>query len=438
MAQFPHHTTRSGWSRGFLTLACCFSASAAFAAPGDHIRAGDTTITPDVDLGFEYATNVYRAEADPTPGANLRVSPGLTIGVDSPNNSFDLSGEWRIRQFLFVGSDTGPDRAERINALSRYNDFNLAAKIDTLKNETVGLVISESASLMNNQADNEFSDAPYSTQVRNSLGGGVRVSPGPALGIVPGGTWRYDDFRLSEVIGERQRFNSRNAYGPTMRVQWNFFPRTSLVLDTSYMLHRWSENEASSGEQGVSTVAVPDSNQFRIQTGIQGRFTQRIFVDLMVGYGMGIYDAASVDGALADVTGADDDLNGLAGLLVTTQIRYKLAPTSAIALGYNRSFEDSFFTNYVLYNQLYAELKADVANGFQPSIRYGVRFEEYVGGVVRSDVFSRFDANLSYNLSDWSTITLGGGWQQRAIAQTELKAAEYNDVRVNLLSTFRY
>lgn len=413
-------------------------ASLAHAAPGDHIRAGDTTIIPDVDLGVEYATNVYRSEVDATPGANLRVSPGLTVGVDSPNNSFDLSGEWRIRQFLFVGSDDGPERADRLNALSRYNDFNLGAKLDALKNESVGLVLSNSSSLRNNQADNELSDAPFSTQVKNTLGGGVRLSPGPALGVIPGGTWGYDDYRLSEVVGSRQRFNSRSSYGPTLDVHWNFFPRTSLVLNSSYTFNRWSENEATSGEGDVSAVAVPDSTQLRVQTGIQGRFTQRIFVDLLVGYGMGLYDVASVDGSIADTTGADQNFSGLQGLLVSTQLRYKLAPTSAMAVGYTRDVEDSFFTNFVVYNQVYAELSAEVAGGLRPSIRYGIRFEEYAGAVNRSDVFNRFDATVSYDMQEWATLSMGGGWQQRGIAQAEFQAAEYSDVRLNFLSTFRY
>ena len=429
------------------------------AAPGDHIRAGDATIAPDIDLGFQYRTNSYRSDDDPVGGGNLRISPGLNVSLDTPMNELVVAGEWQIYKYLFV-APTAAEQASGIDLpttnLDRFNDFNVIADLDALKQDVVGILLHEQASLRNNQADNIGSDTPFTTQIRNEMGGALRVSPGPALGIALGADWAHDDFKMSAVGDTRDLFNRRNAYGPTLNVKWDFFPRTAMVIKGDYLLYRWSENTifgadastfvgssttatGTTGANDTLDVLLPNSNHLKLQTGIQGRFTKKAFLDLLVGYGTAIYDEATVDAGVlaAHANAAEVDLTGLNGLLATVQVRYKIAEETEFSMGYKKDFADSFFTNYVAYDQVYAQLSASVAD-VHPMVRYSLRLENYGGDVTRTDLLNRFEIGASYDLQDWASLSSAVNWQQRGVAQAEYASVEYDDVTVNFMGTFTY
>lgn len=423
---------RAAW---LVPLLC---APAALAAPGDHIRTGDTTITPAVDVGFEYRNNVYRAAEDPLAGGNLRVAPQLSLGVDSTQNAFEIDGEWELRKFLFVSEEDPDLRALRIAGADRFNDFNVGAALSVLRNEAVGLELSDRVTLRNNQTDRGVLGSPFFTQVRNELQGGLRLSPGEALDIIPGGQWSYDDYRIADESAFRTRFNSRHVYGPRLDVSWDFFPRTSMVLEAEGQWNRWGDNsvpvvDSFSGDPGE--VTVPDSVHVRVLAGLQGRFTERIFVDLIGGYGTALYD--SVGGVAAE----NEDLTGVDGLIGSAGVRYRLVRDGSqsleAGLGFTRDFSDAFFTNYALYNQVHAQLGADIA-GLLPKAKYSIRFEEYQGAVVRNDVLNRFDGELGYPFKAWGKLTAGVAWQQRAVEQAVFEGAEYDEVIFSLLGTFQY
>ena len=86
-------------------LAQIWLATGALAAPGDHIRAGDVELVPDIDLGGEFRTNVYRSEVDAVPAANFRIAPGLLVAAEGDDHDFRLGGEWVLRKYFFVGDN---------------------------------------------------------------------------------------------------------------------------------------------------------------------------------------------------------------------------------------------------------------------------------------------------------------------------------------------
>src|SRR5688572_4395663 len=89
--------------------------SLALAAPGDHVRAGDATITPKIAFGMEYSNNVYHEKpgSDLDGAANLRVAPGLEAHVAGEELSVRMFGEVELRKYL------DPE----IRGMDRYNDF---------------------------------------------------------------------------------------------------------------------------------------------------------------------------------------------------------------------------------------------------------------------------------------------------------------------------
>lgn len=424
----------------------------AVAEPGDHIRIGNTEVVPDLDIGFEYRSNVYHEEVDPQGGGNLRVAPGLQITAEGEEHRFSLGGEYEARKQVFVAfdeTDVPPelgatfDQSTAVNSLDRWNDFTADAAVNLFRASQIGFDLTDKATYRNNVVDADFSESPYMTTFRNAVEGQVRFKPSSAIEIKAGGLWQYDDYRVPEFYrvatldtDEHEPFNSRNMYGPSLAVAWSFFPNTAFVVESRYLLSRWKFNEVSSqladptlGTPGI-TVAKPDSNSLRIAAGLRGRITQKLRMDLLAGYGTADYlDAAGLDGGAAAT-----DLSGLQRLIITAQLGYLIREGSALALGYRRDFSDIFFTNYMSSDFIF--LQADTRlSDLAVSARYGVRLERYEGGVTRDDVFNRAALDLGYSLSDWAKLGTGVFYQARYSTDD---LVEYDDVGVHLETTFTY
>ena len=238
----------------------------------------------------------------------------------------------------------------------------------------------------------------------------------------------------SPQTGERDRLNNRNTYGPTLDVKWDFFPHTAVVFHTHYDLNRWGQNSLDSLDGALGDISVPNSSHFKATLGLEGRFTAKLYADLILGYGFALYDEASVAGAVA---AAAADLSGIDGLLVKTQLRYRITPETEASVGYRRDFTDSFFTNYVTYDHLYAQFAANIAD-IRPRIRYSLRFEGYEGQVTRNDVVNSLDLGADYDFRKWGQVNAGFNWTQRAIAEQIYQDAEYDEFRFDVGATFTY
>jgi hypothetical protein len=415
----------------------------AFAAPGDHIRAGDLEVIPEIDLGTEYRTNVYREEAAATGAANVLLSPAVTASARGADHEFEFGGDWQLRKYYYVegGEDTSDaiSQADRIAGLDTFDDFSLAAGLDTFRRSSIGFRASDTMAMRNWSVDAQDADFPYTTQFSNELRLGMRGSPGPALEIVPGFVWDFDEYYVPRTLDEDERkINTRNTYGPTLDAKWAFLPRTSLLFQASYTFNNWQDNRLlSPGSTVESDFAVPNSQFFKVLTGVDGGITPKLFAQLLVGWGFADYKDASVPGLAPGE--ADDDLIG-PGVLVRSQLRYDITegdserPGTRATIGYSRDFRDSFFTNYVILDTAFAQLETRFAD-VEPTIRYELRSELYRGEVERNDLVNHLEADFEWWLQDYASLTLGGWWHQRASTGT---LVEYDDFQLHLMAGFVY
>lgn len=375
----------------------------AHAEPGEHIQAGSATITPELDLGVEFRTNVRRDETEETPGANVRVAPGVTVDLSTPQTDFSLGGEYELRKYF-----------GDLSRYDRFNDFRVDADLNAGKQQALGLKLGNHAVLRNLDVANSSQD-PFNTQLRNSLNGLVVARPGPVLDIGVGGLWTLDDYRLPGNDGSARKYNTRNAVGPQWEVQWRFFPRTAVVLEGSYQLNRWAENS-------VAGVNLPNSNFFRLLAGMRGRLTERVVLIAMLGYGSGKYTD-------------DNSVAGLAKLLAQAQLKYTLSPGRVIEVGYIKDFEDSYFTNYLTYNRVFARFDGRIGSRAGLLVGASLIPESYTGDVTRNDLRIRGEADFRYHIQDWASITSGVWYNQRA---SDDSGVEYKDVNIHVLGTFTY
>jgi hypothetical protein len=402
----------------------------AVANPGDHIRVGEAVVTPSIGAAVEHTTNAFHSDTDPQAGTRFRISPGIAVTSEGPDLDLSLQGAYDVRKYF----------QPELSNLDRFNDFNVTSSVRALKTGLIGLTGSESVGLRNYPADAEFSSRPFQTEFRNQLGGAVLVRPGSAFEARVGGFWNFQDVQIAagaQASGLR-RLNRANAIGPRGGLEWRFFPRTALVVDASYEMNRWAENVLDAVDAVSGELAIPNSAHLKVSTGLRGRVTEKISTVLLLGYGSGVYDDATVGGA-ADApltaTGAGADVMGAQRLLVDAQVRFQPSNDDRVILGYERGFRDVFFTNFVAYNQVYLRGNSRFTPRVGASADVALRAEGYRGQVSRDDLYVQANADVSYFLRDWAAINGGALWVQRI---SDASGVNYGDLNVRVGAQFTY
>lgn len=420
------HSTNQKAVDGFLArgaglLASVLLPAIAAAEPGEHIRAGEATITPSISIGSETRTNVYHAEDSATVGTNLMVAPGIEISTSSAAIDFSAHGNYELRKYF---SDA---------ALDRYNDFDIGADLSAGKTSPIGLRLSEGVGLRNFAAETSITQRPYQSQFRNQTTGAIVLRPGGALEFSVGGLFAYDDYKTPGSDGS---FNRKSSYGPTLEAAWKFFPRTAVLVSGSYTFVDWANNTLTLEDGSTplgSALGVADSQQLRLRAGLRGRVTERLVVEVLAGYGSGNYDETSV--STGEGGAFDLDVNGLQRLLVNVNGRYTFGEGDTLTVGYDKNFEDSFFTNFNAYNRIYGSIDAMFGPKFGAGARVDSRFEAYQGEVIRDDIYITGGVNAAYYFKDWASIGVNGGVTQRTSNNAE---AEYTDFLVAAQASFVY
>jgi len=415
----------------------------AVGGPGEHIQVGSATIVPNVDLGMEYRTNIRQTPTDGEGGVNLLVQPSLEIEAKGPDTQFELSGMYSLRKYF----------SKKLSNADRLNDFDLGVGLKLMKSNPVGLNVKNRTALRNdpNISSLNLKNA-FNTRVHNDLTGGIAIRPGPVLEIEVGGIWNFDRFLVpsTAIIESGRLLNQRNRFGPALNAEWRFFPRTAIVLESSYVLNRWNDNWVLTGDTPGELgqfLAKPDSSQFRLATGMRGRFTERMVLSLTLGYGFATYSVKSVtddssaepptnagelDGA---AVGFNQNVNGLNGLLVTAQVKYEFGEKKDLVFGYRKDFDDVFFTNFVAFNKLFLAFDGRFGRYLGLNTRVDAGFESYRGEADRNDTFIRASGDVSIFINEWMSTTVGT-WYIKRLSQDS--TAGYSDLNIHLLASFQY
>ena len=174
-------------------------------------------------------------------------------------------------------------------------------------------------------------------------------------------------------------------------------------------------------------LALPDSNHFKLRTGIEGQFTPKIYFDFLAGRGTAIYDAASAPVNKID-SSLGSSIQGPDGLLIATQLRYQPSDKTRLVVSYRKDFLDAFFTNYVKFDVIQASVSGEYGPVL-PTLSYTSRVETYQGDIFREDILSRIRGGLGIKMARTTRMNLGFGWQQRASSDVTV---EYDDFDVSL------
>jgi hypothetical protein len=409
-------------------LGLLLSASAV-AGAGDHIKAGQVTITPKVALGVEYSSNPYHSEQSSGGGTNLFVAPGVEAHVEGPDLDVAFGAEYDLRKFF----------GRRYTRLDRFDQFTVNLALKAFKASRVGFRVNESVGQRNYVADSDGA-IPFDTIFRQSLGGGIDLRPSSAFEFNLGGSLDYENYRVvGPTPGDSRAFGGRTTYGPSLGVQWKFFPRTELLLDSNFVHNEWSSNELPLDPDGGlgSALVKPNSNYLRALFGLRGQVTERLHLSALIGYGKAWYVQQGLTPP-TDASGFDADVTGGRQLTAEFQATYKTTPDNKFILGYQRGFRDVYFTNYVAYDFVFGRLQNKFTPRLGSTLELGARGEAYRGQIVRNDVVLSAKAGVSYNLADWAALKLGAGYTHRGTDQTGPSTVAFDEFRAQLSGEFTY
>lgn len=437
------------------------STSTAHAAAGDHVKVGSAEVVPSLKLGYEWRSNLYLEENPTFPAAGEQgtvrgsafvATPGLKLSLLTNEVSLEMGASYGVRKFF--ASSKNQNTSYDVSNLDQFNNFDVFGNLHILPNGLVGVRLEENFAVSNRPIESQFADDALITRTRNDTGGYIVFSPGNALSFDVGGFFLYDQYDGNEGSSELvsgSRVNNKLGYGGALRSQWEFFPRTALVLDGTIERFDWERNvvttagDDSPAENTGNGLAMPDGWGWRATAGVKGRVTNKVVVNALAGYGQTTYDEQSVLDYAASLNnnvwgdeldpseGWDQDLNGLAGLLLYGSVTWTPVTGQSVSAGYKRDFQDSWFTNYMTYNSGFARYNGALARRWDLRLEGNYRLESYNGEVSRNDHVISTSAGLSYDATDWLALQGGSTWRRRVSADSPaLGSIEYDDVGFTL------
>jgi hypothetical protein len=168
--------------------------------------------------------------------------------------------------------------------------------------------------------------------------------------------------------------------------KWKFLPKTAVTLDVS-------ESLVSRPDLQVNGVDHPDSYPLRIEAGLIGQLTPRIAATVKAGYGNAFYQASLGRPSPASFNNA----------LVTVGLKWQVAPTGAISLGFRRNFQDSMFSDYYTDNRVTLRYDHMLFSRLMLSLSGAYNYRQYTGlDATVWGVSSRNDSILEGHLGvDW-------------------------------------
>jgi len=440
--------------KGLLSMALALWSLPAIGAPGDHIGTEGFEVTPELEMLSIYRTNLFLQEgtagggAPVTSGAAVQLRPNIGLRMKGDEADIRLKGGYAARKFL------NPD----LSNLDRFKDMNLGLKMNLLPNSLVGVRAFNNFFISGRETEAVGSDDAYVTHLKEQGQGTVVIRPGSSLSLDLGGGVDFDSYQVPEgrnVTGESS-LNSRLGYGANAAVDWSFFPKTAFIAGYEMTWFDWDDNLIDArGDLAVESefgdfIGVPDGQEWQAKGGLRGRLTPKLEVELVGGFGKLLYDEGSVaeDDSSADadsseldgsVAGFAEDVDTFAeGFLLDVGIRYLVNEGTNIVLGYERGFEDVFFTNFVGFDTARISIESRLADRLLLTPQFGYRLEKYVGEVSRDDHLLRARFNVEYSLTSYLFLKSGVWWIRRASADGAHPEMEYDDVHIRAGLTLVY
>ena len=370
----------------------------AYVGESPGLRVSDSlAFHPEVGISTGYQTNVlFRDSKDPDGGpvgsGILRLGVGAAVATVSPSTyeAESPSGTPPAQKVAFRGDIdlTWNQYIATSDSAKAASDLGIGAILDARFNPQGTVTFTVRDGFVRAVTPPHVAGDESIDRDKNEALVGIAFAPGG------GAIQAYLNYLFGLDLFERDTldFANRMWHVFTLGGKYQFLPKTQFNL------------EAQLGIVGpISGAAKSSSLPLRITAGASTLITPTFGTVLRIGYGNGFYDAgASFNSYLAMAEG-----------------RYAIGPTTRVAFGYERNFQDSVFANYYADHAIYGRFAAQFGGRLQLTSKAEVRLRSY-GGIntmavpgytfapTRSDVLARLEGAVDYPVNQW--LALGAAY----------------------------
>lgn len=362
---------------------------------GAGIRAGNLELHPSIGGEFGYDSNFSRSSSTSQGVVDvlrLRITPSITAStlgtrrrnaMTPPSITFMGGAHASYNEFIALdsaNSDVSKQRNVAIGADGRLEIFPQGKVGFDLDGNFVRAIEPTRAVEGANGTDLDLAHGGFN---RDTVRGGA------------GATWRPGGGLFEWRVGYNATYNffEQTAFSNLVNVQheinthgrWRFLPRSALLFDSTYTLIRYT---ASQPEQ-------TDGDVVRTRVGFRGLVTYHLAVLGMLGWGSSFYKTRDTATGLK--------AQNYDSLLANAELRWFIssAPTpdspsispglSSIALGYARTFENSYLGSFYSRDRGYAQVNAALVGRLVGGLEFGVARVAYPESDYGGDKQAAFD-----------------------------------------------
>ncbi len=410
----------------------CVVASLALVLPGVSRAATDDEgfavgtngrFQPGIRVAAAYQSNVYRTETEAEGDITLRVEPHLRLIHRSDDVDFRLYGEYFLKKYTNAFVDQAYDPMGHRD-LDIFLNYKLGLGLMTRPEGKFSFIFKDDFGRLSSEFDNANANvdpdsnavAPrfrkYSLLDRLLNQGqiGFAIRPGSSLQVEA--LFHLDTVKYSSAFAQGLSPDATNRYSygtawdfyGTVDVSWRFFPRTNLLFSADFGHVMWAPDlQESVGDNiapGLEGLNQYDSDHWRIWFGIQGKFSRKISVQGMFGYGNAYFPDSP------DNTGdaKDGNLNGADGILGKLQVHWTPVMTQRFTLGFIRDYRWLYFSNYYITTSPYLRYKGQIGGFLFPEAGFGYALRQINGDVDRVDHEVRAFAGAKFQLTSFLSV----------------------------------
>jgi hypothetical protein len=368
---------------------------------GIGIRAGNFELHPSVGAEFGYDSNFFRAsEAEGTVDVlRLRVTPSITMGTlgsarrnaATPPDVTFAAGAFASYNEIFPLDSENADATEQRNFA-----LGADAKVDIFPRRKIGFdLIAAYARVID--TDGRGDDLTSEGFTRDTVRGGAGVTWRPGGGLFE---WR-NGYSLTYHWFENDTYDalSNVQHELNSRGRWRFLPRSALLFDTSYTFVRYTED----------TTQQTDGDAVRARLGFHGLVTYHLALLGMLGWGASFYEprAQGIAPRQFDSLLANAEARWFIQARPDLEAATITSGLSSIALGYARSFSNSYYGSFYQRDRGYLQFSMFLLGAIAGGLEFGVSrvaYPEVVTATFQKDSFSqlRIDGRLfgEYRFTD--------------------------------------
>lgn len=386
---------------------------------GVGVRAGNFELHPSVGAEFGYDSNFFRAANDanehPIDVLRLRVTPSITLGTlgarrrnspTPPSLTFLMGAHVAYNEIIPLSS------AESDVSKQRNAAVGADARLDVFPQGKIGFDLG-GAFVRAIEPTGDVDDISHGGFNRDTVRGATGVTWRPGGGLFD---WRLG-YGITYNFFEQSQFSSLNnaQHDVTTRGRWRFLPRSALLFDSTYSMLRYSAGNATQ----------TDGDVVRSRVGFRGLVTYHLALLGMIGWGSSFYESNNRAGGLR--------AQQFDSLLANAEVRWFIMPRptledasvtsglSSVALGYARTFENSYLGSFYQRDRGYLQFSAFLVGRVVSGLEFGVSRVAY----PESQVAGSFDelrldgrAFGEYRLTDNFAVNLTFLYDHVAAAQT--------------------